>query len=73
VLELEQLLALEDALERLAAVDEREARIVTLRFYGGLTVEEVAVVLGVSKRTVEADWRHARAWLQRELAHGESP
>jgi RNA polymerase sigma factor (TIGR02999 family) len=72
-LELDELLTLEAALERLAAVDQREARIVTLRFYGGLTVEEVAEVLEVSKRTVEADWRHARAWLMRELAHGERP
>jgi len=70
-LEAAELLALEVAVERLAAVDEREARIVTLRFYGGLTVEEVAEVIGVSKRTVEADWRHARAWLLRELASGE--
>ncbi len=57
----ERLLDLESALEKLAEIDEREARVVTLRFFGGLTVEQVAEVLGVSKRTVESDWRHARA------------
>lgn len=67
----EQLLAINGALERLAEVDEREAKVVTLRFFGGLRVPEVAEVLGVSKRTVEGDWRHARAWLLRELSGGE--
>jgi RNA polymerase sigma factor (TIGR02999 family) len=71
-LDAEQLLTLNAALDRLADVDEREARIVILRFFGGLTVEEVAEVLGVSKRTVEADWRHARAWLQRALSGGDA-
>jgi len=65
----DQLLGLNDALEKLAALDRRQARIVTYRFFGGLTVEQVAEVLGVSMRTVEADWRHARAWLRRELSH----
>jgi RNA polymerase sigma-70 factor (ECF subfamily) len=60
-------LALEDALERLAAQDARKARVVELRFYGGLTVPEVAEALGVSARTVEGDWFMARAWLRREL------
>ena len=68
----EDLLTLNAALERLAAVDEREARIVTLRFFGGLNVEEVAEALGVSKRTVESDWRHARAWLRVELSRAAS-
>lgn len=66
----EQLLDLHGALERLAREDEREARVVVLRCFGGLTVDQVAEVLGVSRRTVEADWRHARAWLQQELAAG---
>jgi RNA polymerase sigma-70 factor, ECF subfamily len=57
-----------EALERLAAVDERQARIVELRFFAGLGVDEVAEVLGVSKRTVEADWTHAKAWMRRALA-----
>jgi RNA polymerase sigma factor (TIGR02999 family) len=57
------LIALEDALERLAALDERKARVVELRFYGGLTTEEVAEVLGVSRATVEREWSFARAWL----------
>lgn len=64
----EQLLDLNSALDRLAEFDEREARVVTLRFFGGLTVEQVAEVLGVSKRTVEKDWRHAQAWLHKELS-----
>ncbi|MBN2053761.1 sigma-70 family RNA polymerase sigma factor [bacterium] len=60
--------ALYDALEKLAQVDEREARVVELRIFGGLTVEESARYLGVSTRTVNSDWLHARAWLRRELA-----
>lgn len=66
----EDLLALDTALGRLAEVDEREARIVELRFFAGLKVKEVASLLGVSKRTVEDDWVHARVWLRRELAGG---
>lgn len=60
-------LAVHDALERLAQLDERQSRIVELRFFGGLSVDEVAHVLAVSKRTVEADWTLAKAWLRREL------
>jgi RNA polymerase sigma factor (TIGR02999 family) len=62
------LVALDQALERLAAIDERQARIVELRFFGGMTVEETAVVIGASDRTVKRDWQMARAWLRRELA-----
>jgi RNA polymerase sigma factor (TIGR02999 family) len=61
------LIALDEALTRLAALSERMSRVVELRFFGGLTVEEVAHVLQVSKRTVEGDWKTARAWLSREL------
>ena len=61
------LVALHEALESLAALDENQARIVELRFFGGLTVEEVAHVLGVSKRKVEGDWTHAKAWLRNAL------
>jgi RNA polymerase sigma factor (TIGR02999 family) len=60
-------LALHDALGRLAAVDPRAARGVELRVFGGLTVEETAHVLCVSKRTVDSDWAMARLWLAREL------
>lgn len=62
------MIALDDALNELAQLDERKARVVELRFFAGLTVEEVAHVLGVSKTTVEGDWRMARAWLSKELA-----
>lgn len=64
----EEILSLDRALERLALLDPREAKVVELRFFGGLEVAEVAEVLGVSKRTVEVDWVHARAWLHRELS-----
>lgn len=67
-LDIDQLLALNESLDRLAALDPRQARVVELRFFGGLTVPEVALVLGVSQRTVEGDWTHARAWLRRELS-----
>lgn len=63
----ERLLALDEALARLAAMDERQARIVEQRFFAGLTVEETAEVLGLSERTVKRDWRAARAWLAAEL------
>jgi RNA polymerase sigma factor (TIGR02999 family) len=62
------LLALDTALARLAALDARQARIVELRFFGGLTVEEAADVMGTSPRTVKRDWQLARAWLKREMA-----
>ncbi len=64
----EQLLDLSSALEQLAEIDEREAKVVTLRFFSGLTVAQLAEVLGVSKRTVENDWRHAQAWLRLRLS-----
>jgi RNA polymerase sigma factor (TIGR02999 family) len=66
-LDREQLLSLDEALDRLAEHDERQARVVELRYFGGLKVDEVAELLGVSKRTVEGYWTHARAWLLREL------
>jgi RNA polymerase sigma factor (TIGR02999 family) len=64
----EELLSLDAALTRLAAQDERQARVVELRFFGGLSHEEIAEVLGVSLPTVGRDWRFARAWLGRALA-----
>jgi len=57
------LIALEDALERLAAMDERKSRVVELKFFGGLTTEEIAEVLQVSGATIEREWAFARAWL----------
>ena len=63
----EELLDLDDALERLAALDPRQARVVECRYFGGLDVEETAVALGVSPRTVKSDWALARAWLYGEL------
>jgi RNA polymerase sigma factor (TIGR02999 family) len=70
-IDLEGLLAMNEALDRLARLDERQARVVELRFFGGLTAPEVAQLLGVSLRTIEGDWTHARAWLRRELARVE--
>lgn len=61
-------LALHDALERLAALDAEQARLVELRYFGGLNIEETAEALGVSPATVKREWASARAWLRRELA-----
>lgn len=61
------LLALEDALTKLAGVDESKARLVELRYFGGLSNKDIAEVLGVSERTVEREWRRVRAWLLDEL------
>lgn len=58
-----ELLALEGALEQLAEADPRKARVVELRFFGGLTVQEIGEVLGISRATVDREWRFARAWL----------
>lgn len=62
------ILALHDALERLAALDERQAKVVELRYFGGLSVEEAAEALEISPATVKREWATARAWLKRELA-----
>ena len=64
----EELVALDEALDRLAGLDQRQAKVVEMRFFGGMKVEEVAKVLEVSKRTVEGDWTMAKAWLKRELS-----
>ena len=61
------LVAINDALDALARVDERKSRVIELRFFGGLSVEETATVLGVSPETVMRDWKLAKAWLMREL------
>ena len=62
------LLALDDALTALAQRDERQSRIVELRFFGGLTIEETAVALDISPATVKVDWSMAKAWLRREIS-----
>jgi RNA polymerase sigma factor (sigma-70 family) len=61
------LVALDDALTALAAVDERKSRVIELRFFGGSSVEETATILNVSVDTVMRDWKLAKAWLRREL------
>jgi RNA polymerase sigma factor (TIGR02999 family) len=63
----EDVLALDEALTKLAALDRRQAKLVEQRFFGGLSVEEAAAELGISPRTAEADWTHAKAWLSRAL------
>ncbi len=61
------LLAIDEALDRLAVIDPQQARVVELRFFSGLSVEETAAALGVSPKTVKRDWSVARAWLRREI------
>ena len=65
-----ELLRLDDALEALAKFDSRKSRVVELRFFGGLSLEETAEALGVSTKTVMRDWDFAKAWLQREIGVG---
>jgi RNA polymerase sigma factor (TIGR02999 family) len=68
----DDLVAVDRALERLAAEDIRKARVVELRFFGGLSMEEIAETLGVSLRTVHNDWAFARAWLYRALTDDQA-
>lgn len=63
------LVELDSALERLAALSPRQAQVIDLKFFAGLEIEEIAEVLDVARPTIVRDWRMARAWLQRELAH----
>jgi RNA polymerase sigma factor (TIGR02999 family) len=65
--QVEQVVAVDLALERLAKVDERKSRVLEMRFFGGLSVEETAEALGIAPNTVIRDWDFARAWLRREL------
>jgi RNA polymerase sigma factor (TIGR02999 family) len=67
-----ELLAVDEALEKLTALDARKGRIVELRFFGGLSLEETAEVMGISSPTVQREWRAAKAWLHRMLTSGES-
>jgi RNA polymerase sigma factor (TIGR02999 family) len=64
----DNILALDSALERLRQLDARQEQVVELRFFGGLSVGEIAEVLGISERTVKRDWSMARAWLHAEIA-----
>lgn len=66
------LLALDDALGELSRLDERQANVVELRFFGGFTIEETADVLGLSHATVERDWKVAKAWLSRQIQRTEA-
>ena len=67
------IVALDDALDSLAQLNERQSRVVELRFFGGLSLEEIAEVLKVSVGTVRRDWSLARAWLHRELSKSQDP
>lgn len=64
---LEEILSIHQALEKLSALDERQVRVIECRFFGGMTLEETADALGISDRTVSRDWEMARAWLNVEL------
>lgn len=66
------LVALDDALNALSAIDARKGRVVELRFFGGLSVKETAEILGTSPETVQRDWKMAKSWLRRELRGGSS-
>jgi RNA polymerase sigma factor (sigma-70 family) len=65
-----QIIQLDDALTRLAETDERASKVIELRFFGGLSVEESAEVLRISPRTVKREWMFARAWLRSEFGLG---
>ncbi len=67
------LLALDEAMTTLATLSERQARVIELRFFAGLTIAETAHVLGLGTTTVEDDWQLAKAWLARELKQGKAP
>ncbi len=68
----EDLLQLEAALQKLAALDPQQARMVELRFFGGLSVAQAATALGVSKRTAEREWNMVRSWLRRQLSESQT-
>jgi RNA polymerase sigma factor (TIGR02999 family) len=69
----DEMLALDEALNRLAKESDRLRQVVELRFFGGLTEEEIATTMGVTTRTIQRDWVKARAWLHKELAAGHGP
>src|SRR6202161_4609410 len=66
------IVALDDALRELAEIDPRKSRVVEMRFFGGLSIKEVAEVLNISEESVQRDWRLAKVWLLLELSHGTS-
>lgn len=71
-----ELVAIDDALNQLSRIDEKQARIVEMRFFGGLSIEEIGAVLGVSRSTVKREWNVAKAWLMRQIKrgrHGAAP
>jgi RNA polymerase sigma factor (TIGR02999 family) len=65
----DQMLALDNALTQLATMDERKSRVVELKYFGGMTTEEIADVLDISPKTVKRDWQFSRAWLLREMSN----
>jgi RNA polymerase sigma factor (TIGR02999 family) len=68
-----EMVAIDDALNELAEIDPRKARVIELRFFGGLSVEETAEVLKISPQSVMRDWKMARAWLMVQLEHRSTP
>ena len=70
--EVEEVIALDEALTKLAEMDPRKTQIVEMKFFGGLSTEEVAEVLRVTTRTVDREWRKAKAWLNRAISKGET-
>jgi RNA polymerase sigma factor (sigma-70 family) len=66
------LMRLDEALNSLAAKDEQQSLVVVIRFFGGLSIDETAAVLGISASTVKRDWLAAKAWLYREMSRGGS-
>ena len=71
-----EVIALDEALKRLSKIDEQQGQIVEMRFFGGLSIEEIGEVLGISRSTVKREWNVAKAWLVREMrrdTHGEAP
>jgi RNA polymerase sigma-70 factor, ECF subfamily len=68
-----ELLALDDALNELSAIDERQGKIVEMKFFGGLSAPEISQVLGISRATVDRDWPTARVWLHRQMSRTASP
>jgi RNA polymerase sigma factor (TIGR02999 family) len=69
----EELVALDDALEQLTRIDDRQGKIVQMKFFGGLSASDIAEVLGISLATVERDWSTARIWLRREMSKAAAP
>ena len=69
----DELVALDDALEELTRIDERQGKIVQMKFFGGLSAPDIAKVLGISLATVERDWATARIWLRREMSRAAPP